>query len=441
MKKILILAYDFPPYVSVGGLRPFNWLKYMKEFGVEPVVITRQWDNKYGNALDYIAPSASSETLVEQTEFGTIIRAPFKPTISNRLLLKYGETRFRLLRKSLTAINEVFQFLCISGPRKELYKAADVYLKQNKVDGIIATGEPFVLFYYAKKLGKRYTIPWIADYRDPWSQKLSNRTFFLYLIWLKRLEIKTLKSATAIITVSEFLKFKLNQLHQGKPIFVLPNGYDPQFIDKISILPQETKQLTISFVGTIYEWHPWKSFIHVFAQFIELDSRPIRLNFYGINIENDLKEYIQTFSVKVQDSISIFSKLPNDKLLSRIARENVMLLFNYYSFMGTKIFDYLGVRRKMLLCYSNDPEALKLKEKYYTIEELPGISTTLQADLMQETNSGIIVENEQHLQQVFKELVDEFEATGQIACHSHGVENYSRKIQVQKLAEIINQLL
>jgi hypothetical protein len=25
MKKLLILAYDFPPYVSVGGMRPYNW--------------------------------------------------------------------------------------------------------------------------------------------------------------------------------------------------------------------------------------------------------------------------------------------------------------------------------------------------------------------------------------------------------------------------------
>lgn len=54
MKKVLILAYDFPPYVSVGGMRPYNWYRYLKEFDVEPVVITRQWENKHGNQLDYI---------------------------------------------------------------------------------------------------------------------------------------------------------------------------------------------------------------------------------------------------------------------------------------------------------------------------------------------------------------------------------------------------
>jgi len=51
MKKVLILAYDFPPYVSAGGLRPYYWYLYLKEFGVEPVVITWQWENKHGNQL------------------------------------------------------------------------------------------------------------------------------------------------------------------------------------------------------------------------------------------------------------------------------------------------------------------------------------------------------------------------------------------------------
>lgn len=46
MKKVLILAYDFPPYVSVGGLRPYSWYKYFKEFGLYPIVVTRQWENK-----------------------------------------------------------------------------------------------------------------------------------------------------------------------------------------------------------------------------------------------------------------------------------------------------------------------------------------------------------------------------------------------------------
>ena len=39
MIKVLILAYDFPPYVSVRGLRPFSWHKYFREFGIDDIRI------------------------------------------------------------------------------------------------------------------------------------------------------------------------------------------------------------------------------------------------------------------------------------------------------------------------------------------------------------------------------------------------------------------
>ena len=55
-------------------------------------------------------------------------------------------------------------------------KAAEDYLATNKIDCILATGDPFVLFHYAKKaLRKKHNVPWIADYRDPWSSEFENR--------------------------------------------------------------------------------------------------------------------------------------------------------------------------------------------------------------------------------------------------------------------------
>ncbi len=72
--RVLILAYDFPPLVRVGGFRPYSWFRYFHEFGIEPVVITRQWENRYGDDRDYVAPSASDDVIVEQDGHGTIVR-------------------------------------------------------------------------------------------------------------------------------------------------------------------------------------------------------------------------------------------------------------------------------------------------------------------------------------------------------------------------------
>lgn len=437
--KVLILAYDFPPYVSVGGLRPFNWFRYLQEFGVEPVVITRQWNNSHGNHLDYISRGSSNQSIIEKSEFGTIIKTPYKPNLANRLMLKYGEDKYRFLRKSISAFYEFAQFVWITGPKARLFKEAKSHLKRNKVDVIIATGDPFVLFYYASKLSNEFNIPWIADYRDPWShnQEYSQRKFLKK--WNAHFEKKLVSSASHITTVSSFVYSKIDSLIPNKPFSILPNGYDPSIIDLIQEIPQNSKNLTIAFVGTIYNWHPLKSFLRTVNDFI-LQNKVIYIKFYGINIPNELNLLIEREFPELKTFVSITPKIPNEELLKKIAEDNVMLLFNYYSYMGTKIFDYLGIRRKMILCYSNDPEANELKSKYYSIDESMANSTQLQADLIMDTNSGIIVENSNHLLQVLQELYDEFEVNKSIACNSIGVENYSRKIQVELLANLVKKI-
>lgn len=440
MKKLLILAYDFPPYVSVGGLRPYSWYKYLKEFGVEPIVITRNWENKHGNGLDYISGSSTKDILIEQTEWGTVIRMPYKPTLSNRILLNYGEQKFRFFRRMLTAFDEIRQFITVSGPKKIMYTAAVDYLKNNKVEAIIATGDPFVLFFYGNKLSREFDIPWIADYRDPWSDDKKYEINKFYHKWVRKTELRNVSGAFSLITVSDFLKFKLKELFPQSTIHVSPNGYDPELIDRVASLPQTSKCLTISFVGTIYEWHPWKSFIKVFSDVIEHHQDSLKLHFYGINNTKEVNDLIHTFPLKTQRSIMLFPRIPNNELLEQITQQNVMLLFNDYSIIGTKIFDYLGVKRKILLCYENDEHALLLKKQFYNIEETEGYGKQLQADLIQETKSGIIVENEVHLKTVLEQLMEEFNQKGQIECNSTGIENYSRKIQVEKLAEIIKNI-
>lgn len=61
--------------------------------------------------------------------------------------------------------------------------------------------------------------------------------------------------------------------------------------------------------------------------------------------------------------------------------------------MLIKIFDYLGIDTKILLCFTDDKEVHKLKSAYYKVNENENFLGSLQADLIQETNSGIIVKD------------------------------------------------
>ena len=438
MKRLLILAYDFPPYVSVGGLRPWAWYKYLKEFGVYPIVVTRQWGNRYGNELDYIAPGESPETIVEETDCGTIIRTPYKPNLANRLMLKYGKNRFALVRKAISAFYEIAQFVFFVGPKAGIWRGAKNYLKNNTVDAIIATGDPFILFKYASALSKKHNLPWIADYRDPWTPNTNKSRFWRIID--SHFERRYTRNAYQIITVSEFCRIQIEN-NVNKPFNIIPNGYNPDIMETVSSIKQGNDKLRFAFVGTIYKWHPVESVLDGFSKFLKTVPNPkIELNFYGINNADELKETLSNKFPSLASYINIHPRMSNDLLMKELAKHNVMLLFNYYSFMGTKIYDYLGLRRRIILCYSDDKDALELKKKYYPMLEIAGLSTHLQEDLINETKSGKIIKDKEKLVPAISRLYDEFVANGEVECQSVGIEKYSRKGQTSQLAEIIKNI-
>lgn len=443
MKKLLILAYDFPPYVSVGGLRPYNWYKHLLEFNVYPVVITRQWNNKYGNHLDYIAPSETKNTIYEKANEGEIIRTPYFPNLANRLMIKYGESKFKFVRKIISAFYEFFQWTFYIGPKSQIYFEAKKYLKNNKVDAIIATGDPFILFRYANDLSKKQNIPWIADYRDPWSQDYSIHKNTLLKFVSIFFEKKIVKNAIIITTVCDLFKNQISNLLKKnlELIHVLTNGYDDDSLSEALKISQDSANLSIGFIGTINKWDPIKFFLTVISDLKKNNSIEINVNFYGINIENELKQYLYSDHKHIMHLIEFFPKQKNNILLQELAKNNLFLLFNYYSYPGTKIYDYIGLKRNIILCYSNDPDAILLKSKYYLINETVSQNGSIQENIINYTKSGVVAKNAEHLKELLEVFYMELKKYGFISCNSINTEQFSRKIQTQKLAELIKDIV
>lgn len=440
-KKVLILAYDFPPYVSVGGLRPYNWYRYFLDFGFEPIVVTRQWANAYGNELDYIAPSEQKELVIEKTVFGTIIRTPYQPNLANRILLKYGDQKLSFIRRSISAFFEFGQFFLPIGPKRQLYSAAKHYLRENTVYCILATGDPFILFQYANDLSNEFNVPWIADYRDPWTTNKTNFISRYIKPWNWFFERSIVSRANAVTTVDAVFKRQIREIIGVDRITILPNGYDPDAMQKIAHIQQGSDVLRIAFVGTIYPWHPIEAFLTCIQSFLNKDcTRRLEVNFYGINNPLALTNLVEQQFPHLASAISITPRIPNEELLPLLAKNNLMLLFNYYAYTGTKIYDYLGIRRKILLCFTQEPEAQLLKNQYYSISENPEDNGQIQADILTETNAGVAVRDKQHLLELLETSYAEFIQKGEIACASLHVEQFSRKIQVGKLATLITEL-
>lgn len=441
MKKVLILAYDFPPYVSVGGLRPYNWYRYFKAFDIEPIVITRQWQNKHGNYLDYISVGESPETIIENTEFGKIIKTPYKPNLANKILLKYGENKFKIIRKSISFFYEISQFFFIVGPKKEIFKKAKEYLKNEKVDAIIATGDPFILFHYASKLSSKFNVPWIADYRDPWSFDVALEKKYWLRKWNAYLELKTLKSVSRISVVTNFMKIDLLKILPDKKIDIIPNGYVNEIVDPLSDKKPNNEIMTIGFIGSIYKWNPIKSFLGVINEFVSSNgSNSIRIKFFGINISEEILESIDSDFPKLKKVLQIEPRQPYEKVIELCSNCDMLLLFNHFDIIGTKIYDYIGLRRPILFCYSDDKEANKLKKQYYYSKKFINSESNIQQKIILEKNAGYIVHNAENLYKILNERLNEFKENNTIKCYTQNSEEFSRKHQTGKLAELIKKI-
>lgn len=437
MKKVLILAYDYPPYISVAGLRPSYWAENFHRFGIYPTIITRAWNVKHGNELDYLEGSESDDIIIDQNEYRTIIRTPYFPTLSNRLNLKGRNGKVAtVIKKVNTAFFEFFQFYSYVGTKSQLFLAADNYLKSNKVDCIIATGDPYILFKYANDLSTKYNITWIADYRDPWSTTnfINNKIRKRYARFLEK---KIVNSAQLLTTVNPNIKMLLQELFPQKEIEIIANGYDESKFDRLAMIQQNSDVLTISLAGTFYEWNPYESFLVTLNQYlIDHPNKKVNLQFFGINRVAEIQNVLNRCEL-LRDQTTIYPRMDNGSLLEKLSQTNILLLFNYFSHGGTKIFEYVALNRQILFCYSDDREADELRNNYYQADYLNGIEENLQEKIIRETQSGIIVKDAKQLYATLDELFNEFERTKQIACNATNANTYSRYIQTKKLSDLI----
>ncbi|HON19569.1 MAG TPA: hypothetical protein PK990_10455, partial [Salinivirgaceae bacterium] len=195
--------------------------------------------------------------------------------------------------------------------------------------------------------------------------------------------------------------------------------------------------LTLSFAGTLNPWHPLELFLQEVNRFCSHEKIPVRLQFFGVN----QPERVVAFQSQAVNHlhIEIYPKMPNSELIKVLSGSDGLILFNDYYYIGTKIFDYLALQKRILFCFSDDKEALGLKERFYHLSQLDGYDQIPQIELIRQTESGVVVRDREHLYETLKEWGREFSATGQLTCRSSGYEFYSRKNQTKRLAEVIHQ--
>ena len=362
---MLLISYYWPP---AGGGGVFRWLKmckFLPEYGWEPTVFTPT--QKQGSIED--------STLLNQVEGINVIGIPITEPYdlyrkfmgsqkknSSELITKNGSWKQKL---ALWIRGNFFipdpKVLWVTPASKYLTE----YLKNNQVDLIVSTGPPHSMHLVAMKTNRR-GIPWIADFRDPWS-KIDFHDKLMMTQYAKNknmaLEKKVLQNCDAIVTVTRTWKQDLEKL-SGREVFLISNGFDPD--DFIESLPKKDSKFTFTHVGSMNEDRnietTWRA-IRNFIQAKQLGQQDFEIRLVG-DVDQSVVKSIEKFDLSnyavLVGPVSHQEAIQEMKLASLLYLPINQISISNHGIVPGKFYEYLAAERPILCIGSAESDIAEL---------------------------------------------------------------------------------
>jgi len=348
-RTVLVIAYYFPPMGLSGVQRTLKFVKYLPQFGWQPTVLTVTPTGYY--AQDYTLLDELHHYHIELLRVGSLD--------PNRLFRKKGVVKMpsEPLRKFLTFVSDTL-FIPDNkiGWKRKAVAAASELLEKKQFNAIFATAPPFTDFLIGEDLKKKYDIPLVLDYRDPWLEyPFKYYPTPLHKLWNYRLEKSVLHSSSKIITTNRRVKELLLRRYKFltfSDIVILPQGYDPQdFADNIPLSPSQNRKMRITHAGVFYGDRTPKYFLQalrkVFTDHPELKGQ-IEAYFVG-NFHDAFVKMIT--SMDLENDVTITGYLDHKHCIQSLVSSDVLwlVLDNDRQSPG-KVYEYLGARKPILGC-------------------------------------------------------------------------------------------
>ena len=418
--KVLIITYYWPPAGGSGVQRWLKFVKYLQEFGIEPVVYTVENAN-------YLKQDAS---LLNEVPKGIeILKQPiWEPTA----LLFWKKSKQQTKGISNVSKGGFLSFIrgnfFIPDPKvfwvKPSVSYLQKYLDNHTIDVIISTGPPHSMHLIAEKLHQKNTVKWLADFRDPWSDLYYNKDFNQLAFAKnknKRLEERILRNSDCILTVSNSLKEELEKT--AKKVEVITNGFDDEFSASNNVILDI--KFSISYIGLLPKQSNPKLLFKVLKGICkesEIFKKDLKLNFIG-DISEEVK--VEILANKLDENTDFVGYVSHQEAIAYQNKSQVLLLLipnvkNNKGILTGKLFEYLKAKRPILAI---GPEKGDL------------------ATILQETNSGVIVnfDAEEKLKLEIVALYQKYKED-KLTVNFSNIEKYHRKELTKKLASILKSL-
>lgn len=353
-KKVLIITYYWPPSGGSGVQRWLKFVKYLPQFGWEPVVFTPE------NPSFAIRDESLLKDVPIEAE---VIRFPiWEPydvfhkiakffgagkSISGAVQVSTGRSFFQSI--STWIRGNIF----IPDPRRFWVKPSVEFLadfiRENKIKTVITTGPPHSVHLIGLRLKKKLPgIKWIADFRDPWSQwglldslKVGSLARSIH----RHLEAKVFSQADVLVTITPFYVWQFKTLAQRK-VTLLTNGYDED--DFKDVVIRSTDKFLIRHVGIVNEKCNPRPFMQAIRELIQenkdVESK-LRIEFIGEVHPLFMNE--MAVDPVLKDKVIFLGNVPHKELLGMYGESSLLLLIltgykDAEGFLPGKLFEYMA---------------------------------------------------------------------------------------------------
>ncbi len=425
--KVLIVTYYWPPAGGPGVQRWLKFVKYFRDFGIEPVVYVPKNPTYplYDTSLLNEVPKdieIISYPILEPYGLSKLFSSKETKTISKGIIA--SETRQSAIQKLLLYIRG--NFFVPDARRfwiKPSIKYLKTYLKTQDIDTVITTGPPHSMHMIGEGLRQELDIKWIADFRDPWTTigyhnklRLSKRSFQKH----KSLEKQVLRSADHIVVTSFTTADEFRQITE-QTVSVITNGYDIEAVPEIDL----DSKFTISHIGSLLSgrnpYNLWRALFDLTQEHDDF-AKMFQLQLVG-SISDDVLQTIK--KAGLGDFLKLKGYVSHHEAIGIQRSSQVLLLVEIdrpetKCIIPGKLFEYMISKRPILALGPKGADISKL---------------------IDETGAGSFFEYHEY-KEVKIELLRCFELfkKEKLTSQVKGIEKYSRRELTRNMSELIKHI-
>lgn len=427
MKRVLVITYYWPPSGGSGVQRWVKFAKYLPAEGWVPVIYTPENPEMQSEDRSLAADVPPGVEVVRRpiTEIYGVYRAlTGRKASAVEVNVVNRQPKDWKRRLALWVRGNFF----IPDPRVSWVRPSvrflKKYLKEHPVDVIVSTGPPHSMHLIARKVARATGIPWIADFRDPWT-----RIFYFKHLHLsgparrrhERLEKKVLDEATAVVAVSPLVQEEFRTMTRTR-VELVTNGYDP---DDYAGTVEPDGFFNLTHTGLFAADGNPQALWKVLGEKVRADAefaRRMRLRLVG-KTDAQVLDAIRSAGLSAQltdlgyrDHVTAVREQLWASVLLLPLREEP----EYRATLPGKLFEYLGARRPIL-----------------------GIGQTdgAMARIVEQTRAGEVFDwpDEEGLRRAVDRLWERF-LRGEVGAGTEGIGEYSRRNTARQMAALLDDL-